>query len=162
MFLDDYLFNLLQVCSPSGTARTHKFATETVELPAQEGERVTISLAAPSSVYREMGPLKLSARPPGFSPGEPMCLTNHTNGKVSWLLRVPVKNGNSFFLNPYILLPSLAVLSSGDAMSAFIDPSLPRLIAVAAVASTALGATLNRVVLPEIRKVNVFFLSFLP
>ncbi|WOL11070.1 hypothetical protein Cni_G19831 [Canna indica] len=140
------------VCTPSGTARTHKFATRTVELPAQEGERVTISLAAPSNVYREIGPVKLSTRSPGFSPGEPMCLTNHTNGKVSQLLRSPAKNGNSFFLSPYILFPSLAVLSSGDAMSAIIDPTLSRLVAVAAVASVALETTLTRIVLPEMRK----------
>ncbi|URD93092.1 hypothetical protein MUK42_01607 [Musa troglodytarum] len=140
------------VCTPSGTARTHKFATTTVELPAQEGERVTISLAAPSNVYREMGPFKLTARSPGFSPGEPMCLTNHTNGKVSQLLRAPAKNGDSFFLNPYILFPSLAVLASGDAMSAIIDPSLPRLVSVAAVVSVALETTVNRIVLPEMCK----------
>ncbi|RWW26053.1 hypothetical protein BHE74_00028938 [Ensete ventricosum] len=104
-----------------------------------------------------MGPFKLSARSPGFSPGEPMCLTNHTNGKVAQLLRAPAKNGNSFILNPYILFPSLAVLASGDAMSAIIDPSLPRLVSVAAVASVALGTTVNRIILPEMRK--IFFLK---
>ncbi|XP_074557553.1 uncharacterized protein LOC141813483 isoform X1 [Curcuma longa] len=140
------------VCTPSGIARTHKFATQTVELPAQEGERVTISLAAPSNIYKDIGPFKLTTQPPGFSPGEPMCLTNHINGKISRLLRTPAKNGFSFFINPYILLPSLAVLSSGDAMSAIIDPNLPKLIAAAAVASVALETTMNRLVLPEMRK----------
>ena len=47
-----------QVETPSGMARTHRFATETVDLPAQEGERVTIAVAAPSKVYREVGPFK--------------------------------------------------------------------------------------------------------
>ncbi|RYR08932.1 hypothetical protein Ahy_B05g076831 [Arachis hypogaea] len=28
-------------------ARTHRFATETVDVPAQEGERVTVAVAAP-------------------------------------------------------------------------------------------------------------------
>lgn len=84
-----------------------------------------------------------------------MCLTNHINGKMSRLLRTPARNSNSFFINPYILLPSLAVLSSGDAMSAIIDPSLPKLIAAAAVASVALETTMNRLVLPEIRKVHI-------
>ena len=73
----------IQVRTPSGTASTHKFATKTAELPAQEGERVTILLAAPSDVYREIGPLKLSAKAPGLSPAEPMSLTNHTSGQVS-------------------------------------------------------------------------------
>ncbi|RCV30679.1 hypothetical protein SETIT_6G114500v2 [Setaria italica] len=120
------------ISAPSGTARTHRFATQTVELPAQEGERVTISLAAPSNVYREMGPLKISARSQGFKPGEPMCLTNHINGQVSKLLRAPSKNEGSFFVSPYLLVGALALLASGDAASAFIDPSLPRLIAATA------------------------------
>ncbi|CAO2163672.1 unnamed protein product [Urochloa humidicola] len=138
--------------APSGTARTHRFATQTVELPAQEGERVTISLATPPNVYREMGPLKIAARSQGFKPGEPMCLTNHINGQVSKLLRAPSKNKGSFFLSPYLLVGALALLASGDAASAFIDPSLPRLITATAVASAAVGTTLNQVVLPEIQK----------
>ncbi|RLM61151.1 uncharacterized protein C2845_PM14G08300 [Panicum miliaceum] len=138
--------------APSGIARTHRFATQNVELPAQEGERVTISLAAPSNVYREMGPLKIAARSQGFKPGEPMCLTNHNNGQVSKLLRAPSKNEGSFFLSPYLLIGALALLASGDAASAFIDPSLPRLITATAVASAAVGTTLNQVVLPEIQK----------
>ncbi|CAL5006936.1 unnamed protein product [Urochloa decumbens] len=138
--------------APSGTARTHRFATQTVELPAQEGERVTISLAAPSNVYREMGPLRIAARSQGFKPGEPMYLTNHINGQVSKLLRAPSKNEGSFFLSPYLLAGALALLASGDVASAFIDPTLPRLITATAVASAAVGTTLNQVVLPEIQK----------
>jgi hypothetical protein len=145
---------LLQIRAPSGTARTHRFATQTVELPAQEGERVTISLAVPSSVYREIGPLKISARSQGFKPGEPMCLTNHINGQVSKLLRAPSKNEGSFFVSPYLLVGALALLASGDAASAFIDPSLPRLIAVTAAASAAVGISLNQVVLPQIQKAS--------
>ncbi|XP_047081332.1 uncharacterized protein LOC124692057 isoform X2 [Lolium rigidum] len=138
--------------TPSGTARTHRFATKTVELPAQGGERVTISLAAPANVYREMGPLKIAARSKGFSPGEPMCLTNHVSGQVSKLLRAPSKNVGSFVLTPYLFVGALALLASGDAVSAFIDPSLPRLITATAIASAAVGTTLNQVILPETRK----------
>ncbi|OEL13875.1 hypothetical protein BAE44_0025108 [Dichanthelium oligosanthes] len=145
--------------APSGTARTHRFATQTVELPAQEGERVTISLAAPSNVYREMGPLKIAARSEGFKPGEPMCLTNHINGQVSKLLRAPSKNEGPFFLSPYLLVGALALLASGDAASTFIDPSLPRLITATAVVSAAVGTTLNQVVLPEIQKAISCFLQ---
>ncbi|XP_051200022.1 uncharacterized protein [Lolium perenne] len=138
--------------TPSGTARTHRFATKTVELPAQGGERVTISLAAPANVYREMGPLKIAARSKGFSPGEPMCLTNHVSGQVSKLLRPPSKNVGPFVLTPYLFVGALALLASGDAVSAFIDPSLPRLITATAIASAAVGTTLNQVILPETRK----------
>uniref|UniRef100_J3MS71 Uncharacterized protein n=2 Tax=Oryza brachyantha TaxID=4533 RepID=J3MS71_ORYBR len=138
--------------TPSGTARTHRFATQTVELPAQEGERVTISLAAPSNVYREMGPLKIYARSQGYRAGEPMSLTNHINRQVSRLLRAPSKNEGPFVFNPYLLAGALALLASGDAASAFIDPTLPRLITATAFASAAVGTTLNQVILPEIRK----------
>ncbi|KAF0932323.1 hypothetical protein E2562_009582, partial [Oryza meyeriana var. granulata] len=138
--------------TPSGTARTHRFATHTVELPAQEGERVTISLAAPSNIYREMGSLKISARSQGFRPGEPMSLTNHINRQVSRLLRAPSKNERPFVFNPYLLVGALTLLASGDAASAFIDPSLPRLITATVFASAAVGTALNQVILPEIRK----------
>uniref|UniRef100_A0A804LQA0 Pentatricopeptide repeat-containing protein n=1 Tax=Zea mays TaxID=4577 RepID=A0A804LQA0_MAIZE len=138
--------------SPSGTARTYRFATQNVTLPAQEGERVTISLAAPVNVYRDMGPLKVAARSQGFKPGEPMCLTNHINGQVSKLLRAPSKNKGTFFLSPYLLVGALAFLASTDAASAFIDPSLPRLVTATAIASAAIGTTLNGVVLPKIQK----------
>ncbi|XP_010231573.1 uncharacterized protein LOC100835405 isoform X4 [Brachypodium distachyon] len=138
--------------TPSGIARTHRFATKTVELPAQEGERVTISSAAPTNTYREMGPLKIAARSKGFGPGEPMCLTNHISGQVSKLLRAPSKNAGPFVLTPYLFVGALALLASGDAVSAFIDPSLPRLITATAIASAAVGTTLNQVILPETRK----------
>ena len=145
---------LLQIRTPSGTARIHRFATQSVNLPAQEGERVTISLAAPSNVYRDMGPLKIAARSQGFKPGEPMCLTNHINGQVSKLLRAPSKNEGTFFLSPYLLVGALAFLASADAASTFIDPSLPRLVTATAIASAAVGTTLNEVVLPKIQKAS--------
>ncbi|KAM7525878.1 hypothetical protein LguiA_015780 [Lonicera macranthoides] len=140
------------VQTPSGMARTHRFATETVDLPAQEGERVTIALAAPSNIYREVGPLKFSPKAPNFYPGEPMCLTNHINGRESPLLRAPTKNEGASLLNPSILFPLLAVLGTGDAASRIIDPSLPQLISVAAVSSLAVGATLNILVLPQLNR----------
>ncbi|KAJ6814837.1 uncharacterized protein M6B38_138505 [Iris pallida] len=140
------------VSTPSGIARTHKFATKTVELPAQEGERVTISVAAPSTVFREIGPLKLSAKSPNLAAGEPMSLTNHTTGQVSLLLKAPTKDGRSFFLNPSVLFPVVTLLASGDAVSGIIDPSLPRLISLAAIASIAAGTAMNRLVLPQLSK----------
>lgn len=138
------------VQTPSGTARTHRFATETVDLPAQEGERVTIASAAPSTVYREIGPLKFSPKSPNFYPGEPICLTNHVDDRESKLLRAPAKDGGSFLTNPSVLFPLVAVLATGDAASGIIDPSLPQFISVAAVASLAVGATLNKLVFPQL------------
>ncbi|KAG6391451.1 hypothetical protein SASPL_149205 [Salvia splendens] len=141
--------------TPSGLARTHRFATETVDLPAQEGERVTVAIAAPLSVYREVGPIKLSARVPNFYPGEPMCLTNHKDGRESRLLRAPRKDAARSMLSPSILFPVLVVLATGDAASGMLDPSLPPLIAAAAFSSLAVGTTLSSVVLPQLNKAGL-------
>ncbi|KAH6783437.1 Pentatricopeptide repeat superfamily protein [Perilla frutescens var. hirtella] len=138
--------------TPSGLARTHRFATETVDLPAQEGERVTVAVAAPLSVYREVGPLKLSPRVPNFYPGEPMCLTNHKDGRESRLLRAPPKDVGKSMLSPSILFPILAVFATGDAASGMLDPSLPQFIAAAAFSSLAVGVTFNSLVLPQLNK----------
>ncbi|KAL7122798.1 hypothetical protein ACP275_01G066600 [Erythranthe tilingii] len=138
--------------TPSGLARTHRFATETVDLPAQEGERVTVSVAAPLTVYRQVGPLKLSPRIPDFYPGEPMCLTNHRDGRESRLLRAPPKDATKSMLIPSTLIPILAVCATGDAASGLIDPGLPQLIAVAVVSSLAVSVTFNRLVLPQLNK----------
>ncbi|KAF3951746.1 hypothetical protein CMV_022633 [Castanea mollissima] len=138
--------------TPSGMARTHRFATETVDLPAQQGERVTIAVAAPSKVYREVGPFKFSPKAPNFYAGEPMCLTNHKDGRESLLLRAPLKEGSSSLLNPSILFPLLAVLAAGDAASGIINPSLPQFLSAAAVTSLAVGATVNALVLPQLNR----------
>lgn len=142
--------------TPSGIACTNKFATNTTELPAQEGERVTIVLAPPANIYQEIGPLKLSAKPPELEPGEPISLTNHTTGQVSQLLRAPLslREENSLLSYSSILFTSLAVLASGDATSGFIDPSLPRLVSVVAIASLVVGTAMSRVILPELSKVT--------
>ncbi|XP_022736351.1 uncharacterized protein LOC111289507 isoform X3 [Durio zibethinus] len=137
------------VQTPSGMARTHRFATESVDLPAQEGERVTIACAAPSNVYREVGPFKFSPKAPNFYPGEPICLTNHKDGRESQLLRAPAKDGNSSLLKPEFFIPLLTVLAAGDVASGIIDPSLPQLLSVAAAGSLAVGATLNALVFPH-------------
>lgn len=146
-----------QVQTPSGTARTHRFATETAELPAQEGERVTIASAAPSDVYRQVGPFKFTPKSPNLYPGEPMSLTKHKDGRESPLLRPPSKEGDKS-LQPSFLIPLLAVLATGDAASGIIDPSLPQLLSVAAVTSLAVGATLNSFVLPQLNQVFVGYM----
>lgn len=150
-----YLF-ARQVQNPSGVARTHRFATETVMLPAQAGERVTMALAAPSDVYRQVGPFKFSPKAPNFYPGEPISLTNHKDGRETVLLKAPAKESFSL-LNPSVLLPLVAVLATGDAASGLIDPSLPQLLSVGAVSSIAVGTTLNLLILPQLNRVR--FLS---
>ncbi|XP_039684680.1 uncharacterized protein [Medicago truncatula] len=141
------------VQTPSGMARTHRFATETVDLPAQEGERVTVAVAAPSNVYRKLGPIKLSSRAPDLYPGEAMCITNHKDGRESRLVRAPTKDENSSLLKPSILFPLLALFATGDAASGLIDPSLPQFLSVVAVSSLAIGSALNSFVFPQFNQV---------
>lgn len=137
-------------------ARTHRFATETVDLPAQEGERVTVAAAAPLNAYRDFGPLKLSPRTPKFYPGEPMSLTNHRDSRESRLLRAPSKELGKFMLTPSVLFPILLLFATGDAASGLLDPSLPQIIAVTTVSSLAAGATFNSLVLPQLNKAGLF------
>uniref|UniRef100_A0A7N0RCP7 Uncharacterized protein n=1 Tax=Kalanchoe fedtschenkoi TaxID=63787 RepID=A0A7N0RCP7_KALFE len=140
------------VQTPSGMARTHRFGTKTVDLPAQEGERVTIALASPSNVYREVGPLKFNAKAPNFYPGEPLCLTNHKNSLESPLLRAPIKDGSASLLSPSLLFPLLAMTATGDAASGIIDPSLPQLISVAVLGFLAVGSTIRFLVVPQLNR----------
>ncbi|CAN6465729.1 unnamed protein product [Victoria cruziana] len=140
------------VHAPGGAARTQKFATKTSELPAQEGERVTVALSAPSYSRREVGPFQLIPGIPGYNPGEPLSLFNHKTGVESQLLRAPEKSRISSLLDPPILFPLLALLATGDAASGIIDPALPQLIAMAAASSFVLATTVNTVVLPQLRK----------
>lgn len=137
-------------------ARTHRFATETVDLPAQEGERVTIASAAPSNVYKEVGPLKFRPKAPNLYPSEPMSLTNHKDGRESLLLRAPTrKDGTASLFSTSTLIPLLAVLATGDAASGIIDPTLPQFITVGAVVSIAAAATINSAVLPQLNQVGL-------
>ncbi|KAH9606142.1 hypothetical protein KSS87_006878 [Heliosperma pusillum] len=140
--------------TPSGVARTHRFATETAEVPAQEGERVTIAVAAPTNVFREVGPFRFSPKSPKYYPSEPLCLTNHRDERESLLLRAPPTDGKLSLVSPSFILPLLVVLASGDAASGFIDPSLPRLLPAAVAASLAVGATLNTMVLPQMGQIS--------
>ncbi|GAB2230340.1 hypothetical protein Droror1_Dr00014603 [Drosera rotundifolia] len=139
----------LLIQTPGSVARTYRFATNSVDLPAQEGDRVTISLAAPSNVYREVGPFKFSPKSPTHYPGEPVCLTNHRDGREYVLLRVPSANRSMSLLSPRVLFPIVAVLAAGGAASVIIDPNLPQLVSYAALGSIAVGATINAILLPQ-------------
>lgn len=116
---------------------------------------MTIVLAS-SNAFFKIGPLQFAAAAPTFRPGEPMSLTNHVTGQESLLLRAPTKSGSSFLLNPSFLIPTAAFLATGDVASGVIDPSLPKLIPVVAVASLMLGTAVNNVVLPQLKKVVIF------
>jgi hypothetical protein len=151
----------VQIRAPNGLACTHRFATQSVDLPAQEGERVTVALAAPSNVGRIIGPFRLSTRTPRRRPGEPMCITNHVTGLEFQLLQAPSKYGNSASFDTALAVPAVALLASGDAATAFIDPTLPTLILSVAATAIVLGTAMNTLVLPQLNQVFIFlFLCF--
>ncbi|CAM6105024.1 unnamed protein product [Calypogeia fissa] len=136
------------VRAPDGLAQTHRFATQSADVPAQEGERVTMVLASPANVGRGIGPIRFNARAPGWKPREPMAVTNHITGLVLNLLRAPPKPGSKAAFDTNVILPVAILLASTDVASGLIDPSLPRLVAVGAAAAF----TVNTLVLPRLNQ----------
>lgn len=149
----DVLSSVLQVRAPDGLAQTHRFATQSVDVPAQEGERVTMVLASPSNAGRGLGPIRFNARAPGWKPREPMAVTNHVTGQVLGLMRAPPKAGSKAAFDTSVILPVAILLASTDAASGLIDPSLPRLVAVGAAAAVTVGGAVNTFVLPRLNQV---------
>lgn len=140
------------VRSPDGMARTHRFATASADVPAQEGERITVAAAAPINSSMGLGPFKVSARAPGWRPSEPMSITNHVTGRISPLLRAPPKSGSGAALDTSVIIPAAFFLASSDAATALIDPTLPRTIAIGAAAAAVLGTAANTWILPRVNQ----------
>lgn len=148
-----------QVRAPDGLARTHYCATESADIPAQEGERVTVISAASANAGRGIGPFKSSARAPGWRPSEPMAITNHMTGCVSMLSRPPPKSGSRAAFDASFIIPAALFFASGDAATALIDPSLPRAIAIGTATAIAIGGATNAFVLPRLNQVHFLRLS---
>lgn len=101
------------------------------------------------------GPLKSSTRTPGWRPSEPMAITNHVTGRVSSLLRPPPKSGSGAAFDTSVIIPAVLLLASSDAATVFINPALPRAIAVGAAAAIAVGGATNAFVLPRLNQVQI-------
>ncbi|BFI23432.1 hypothetical protein MPTK2_1g02030 [Marchantia polymorpha subsp. ruderalis] len=138
------------VRAPDGLARTHRFATESADVPAQQGERVTVALACPANEGRGFGPIRFNSRVPGWQPSEPMAVTNHATGRVADLIRAPSKAGSGTIFDTNVIFPLAILLASTDIASGLIDPTLPRLIAVSASAAVLFGGAANTFVLPRL------------
>ncbi|QDZ21171.1 hypothetical protein HOP50_05g36970 [Chloropicon primus] len=133
------------VDAPDGTARAYKFATETDELPAKVGDRVTVICASNSeSAGGSFPPI-----PPGSFKGEPKSLYNHRQRKTTQLLRT--FDPNSGVALKWIVLGT-ALLAGGDSSSALINPDFPALIAAGALGVTAAGAAAKELILPQLAK----------
>ncbi|GMH44091.1 hypothetical protein BSKO_12025 [Bryopsis sp. KO-2023] len=134
------------VVSPDGVGRTFRFATESAEVPAQEGARITV-VCAPSQ--SDLGGL-LGAGPPGKKPGEPLSISNQVTNSVTKLWRAPLSGASTGI--PGWALPTAVILAGSDAASWFVDPALPALIGVGAVSLVGAAVAGNELVIPRLKQ----------
>lgn len=137
------------VQTPGGQSRAFRFATETADVPAFEGQRVTVVCAPTGPGQRRVG--ILSTSPPGTKRGEPLSLCNHAapGAPTTPLLRPP--DASASVLPSWA--PTVAILLAGsDAASGLIDPAMPLLIGagVATASLTAFAST--QYLLPELKR----------
>ncbi|KAK9810308.1 hypothetical protein WJX72_008368 [[Myrmecia] bisecta] len=137
----------LVVQAPDGRARTFRFATESAEVPAQQGERVTV-ICSPS---KGSAPGRLfAAGPPGTQPGQPLTITNHGTGAELALLRPPASSAGL----PSWILPAAVFLAGSDAATAFIDPALPALAAGGALFLVGSSTAAVKVLVPRLKQLS--------
>lgn len=134
--------------APSGVSRTFRIGTETADVPAQSGERITV-VCSPTKNKRQRG--LLSPSPPGTKMGEPLAVTNHRTGVVTSVLRPPPKTTTTR-LPDWVLPTTVLMLGGGDAATYLIDPSLPSLVAMGAVALASGTAASNVFLLPKLKQ----------
>jgi hypothetical protein len=139
----------LVVQAPNGNSRTFRVGTATADVPAQQGQRITV-VSSPGSGANKLRRLLLSTSPPGTQPGEPMLISNHTTGTELLLLRPPQPGTQNGI--PGWVLPATVLLAGGDAASGLVDPALPLLIAggVALAAGSAVAG--NSLLVPNLKK----------
>lgn len=142
----------LVVQAPSGGSRTFRVGTSTADVPAEQGQRITV-VCSPNAGVNKQRRLLLSTSPPGTQPGEPLLISNHTIGIELLLLRPP-RPGTQLGV-PGWVLPAAVLLAGGDAAAGLVDPALPMLIAggVAFAAGSALAG--NSLLVPNLKKLPV-------
>ncbi|KAI3436374.1 hypothetical protein D9Q98_002427 [Chlorella vulgaris] len=141
----------LLVQTPAGQQRTFRLGTATADVPAKEGDRVTVVCAPAQGQRSALGQRRLlGSAPHGTKPGEALSLSNHTTRRESTLLRAPGP-GTAAGL-PSWALPLVVVLTAGDAASSLVDPALPLLAAGAMAATVASGVAGNALLLPRLKQ----------
>lgn len=94
------------VTTPSGIPRTFRFATEFSDVPAMEGDRVSIVCAPAINEEKNFG--IFAPIPPSVYPGDALSLTNHNTSITASLLRAP-KTANEGI--PSWIVPTTVVLA---------------------------------------------------
>ncbi len=136
--------------TPNGQQRSFRFSTATADLPARQGDRVTIVCAPQNVVNKQLYGL-VSAAPPETKPGEPLSLTNHTLDNSSTQLSRPPKPGMPGGI-PSWVIPTTAALVAADAASSLINPIFPYLVAGAVASTAATTIAAQKIALPRLKQ----------
>lgn len=137
------------VQAPDGISRTFRVATETANVPAQLGERITFVCSPMKNSNRKRN--LLAPSPPGTRPGEAMTATNHKTGVVTQLLPPPMSSSQSGTI-PSWYVPAAVMLAGGDAASSLLDPSLPVLITAGAAFAVGSVVAGNTMLIPKLKQ----------
>ena len=103
----------LIVTTPTGMPRSFRFATEFADVPAKEGDRVTVVCAPATNEQKNLG--IFAPIPQNTSPGEALTITNHSTSTDTPVTRAPAKSTVESF--PSWLLPT-AIILAGRLLSA--------------------------------------------
>lgn len=136
--------------TPNGKQRSFRFSTATADLPARQGDRITIVCAPQKVKNRQLYGL-LSAAPPETKPGEPLSLTNHSLNNSSTQLCRPPKPGMTGGI-PSWVIPTTAALVAADAASSLINPIFPYLVAGAVASTAATTIVAQKIALPRLKQ----------
>lgn len=139
----------LVVTAPNGNSRTFRVGTGSADVPAQQGQRITV-VCSPGSGANKLRRLMLSTSPPGTQPGEALLICNHTTSTELQLLRPP-RPGTQTGI-PGWVLPTTVLLAGGDAASGLMDPALPLLITGSVVLAVGSAVASNTLLVPSLKK----------
>lgn len=135
----------LTIENPSGNCRSFKFGTDTADVPAKLGDRLSVVCAPQEACSAKV--MFLRASPPNTKPGEPLAITNHTTNTNKKLLRPSTITGL-----PNWFLPGIFTLVFADVASSMIDPSLPLIGAGAVIAAASAIRATDMVLLPALKQ----------
>jgi hypothetical protein len=136
--------------TPTGQQRSFRFSTATADVPARQGDRITIVCAPQKVKNRQLYGL-LSAAPPETKPGEPLALTNHSLKNSSTQLCRPPKPGMTGGI-PSWMIPTAAALVAADAASSLINPIFPYIVAGAVASTAATTIAAQKIALPRLKQ----------
>eukprot|EP01025_Chloroclados_australasicus_P060960 TRINITY_DN7903_c0_g1_i3.p1 TRINITY_DN7903_c0_g1~~TRINITY_DN7903_c0_g1_i3.p1 ORF type:complete len:564 (-),score=31.16 TRINITY_DN7903_c0_g1_i3:1901-3592(-) len=137
----------LIVQSSDGSSQTFRFGSESPEVPAVEGDNITIICAG--------GNMKglIDNSPPGWNKGEVMQVSNHSTRSTLACLRAPPSaQSTSNFGLPSWMLPLLMLFAVSDTASSVIDPRLPLILMIGTVSVAGSAMFTTQAIWPELKR----------